>query len=87
MLQAILPVCTHVVFTRSRNPRSLSPATLASLAAKLGGPPSEAVADPVAAVERATELAGAGGAVIATGSIYLIADLVRDPAIARASTL
>ena len=31
--------------------------------------------------------AGPGGAVVATGSIYLIADLVRDPGVARASTL
>jgi dihydrofolate synthase / folylpolyglutamate synthase len=87
MLRALLPLCSRVVFTRSRNPRSLSPATLVSLAANLDGPPSETVPDPVAAVERARELAGAGGAVLATGSIYLIADLVRDPAIARASTL
>ncbi|MFL5911168.1 MAG: bifunctional folylpolyglutamate synthase/dihydrofolate synthase [Gaiellaceae bacterium] len=87
MLRALLPLCSQVVFTRSRNPRSLSPATLASLAAKLDGPPAETVADPAAAVERARELAGPDGAVIATGSIYLIADLVRDPAVARASTL
>ena len=70
-----------------RNPRSLSPATLASLAEKLGGPPSEIVAEPHEAVERARSLAGAGGAVLATGSIYLIADLVRERADARASTL
>jgi dihydrofolate synthase/folylpolyglutamate synthase len=87
MLRALLPRCSRVVFTRSTNPRSLSPATLASLAAKLDGPPAETVADPAAAVERARELAGPDGAVIATGSIYLIADLVRDPAVARASTL
>src|SRR4051812_33827344 len=87
MLRALLPLCSRVVFTRSRNPRSLSPATLASLAAKLDGPPAETTADAVAAVERARELAGPDGAVIATGSIYLIADLVRDPAVARASTL
>ena len=76
-----------MVFTRPRNPRSLSPGTLASLAEKLGGPPAEAVADPRAAVARARELAGADGAVLATGSIYLIADLVREDADARASTL
>jgi dihydrofolate synthase/folylpolyglutamate synthase len=87
MLRALLPRCHRVVFTRSANPRSLSPATLVSLAAKLDGPPAETVAEPHAAVERARELAGPDGAVLATGSIYLIADLVRDPAAARASTL
>src|SRR5204862_4457277 len=69
MLRALLPLCSGVVFTRSRNPRSLSPATLVSLSAKLDGPPAETVPDPLAAVERARSLAGPGGAVLATGSI------------------
>jgi hypothetical protein len=38
-------------------------------------------------VERARELAGPGGAVVATGSIYLIADLVRARPDARASRM
>ena len=45
------------------------------------------MADPRAAVERARELAGPDGAVVATGSIYLVADLVREEGDARASTL
>jgi hypothetical protein len=32
-------------------------------------------------------LAGRSGAVLATGSIYLIADLVREPGMARASII
>jgi dihydrofolate synthase/folylpolyglutamate synthase len=87
MLRAILPLADAAVYTRSANPRSLSPATLEGLAAQLGGPPSECVADPRAAVERARALAGPEGAVIATGSIYLIADLVRERQAARASRL
>jgi dihydrofolate synthase/folylpolyglutamate synthase len=87
MLETLLPQFDRVVFTRPANPRSLSPATLASLAEKLGGPPAETVAGARAAVERARELAGPDGAVVATGSIYLIADLVREQADARASTL
>jgi dihydrofolate synthase/folylpolyglutamate synthase len=87
MLSALLPLCEAAVFTRSANPRSLPPATLEALAAQLGGPPAECVADPHAAVERARELAGPEGAVIATGSIYLIADLVRDRSAARASRM
>ena len=73
--------------TRSQHPRSLSPGTLATLAEKLGGPPAESVAEPREAVERARELAGPAGAVVVTGSIYLIADLVRERTDARASTL
>ena len=87
MLEALLPACDRLVLTRCTNPRALSPATLESLAEQLGGPPAERVADPVAAVERARALAGPEGAVLATGSIYLIADLVRQPGAARASTL
>ena len=87
MLGALLPQCDRVVFTRASNPRSLSPGTLESLAERIGGPPSETVAEPQAAVARAQQLAGRDGAVIATGSIYLIADLVREPGAARASTL
>ena len=88
MLEALLPRCDHAVFTRTAHPRALSPATLISLAAQVRpGLPTEAVADPRAAVERARELAGPEGAVLATGSIYLIADLVRDPGAARASRL
>jgi dihydrofolate synthase/folylpolyglutamate synthase len=87
MLRELLPRVDRVVYTRSANPRSLSPATLVSLAEKLGGPPAETVAEPRAALARGRELAGSGGAVLATGSIYLIADLVRADPDARASTL
>jgi dihydrofolate synthase/folylpolyglutamate synthase len=87
MLESLLPHLDGVVFTRPANPRSLSPATLVTLAEKLGAPPVETVPDPRAALERARELAGPGGVVLATGSIYLIADLVREAADARASTL
>jgi dihydrofolate synthase / folylpolyglutamate synthase len=87
MLETLLPHLDTVVFTRPTNPRSLSPATLVTLAEKLGGPPVGTVASPRAALERARELAGPDGVVLATGSIYLIADLVREDADARASTL
>jgi dihydrofolate synthase / folylpolyglutamate synthase len=87
MLAELLPRLDHVVFTRSQNARSLSPGTLSSLAEKLGGPPAETVAGPRAAVARAREIAGQGGAVLATGSIYLIADLVRADTGRRASML
>jgi dihydrofolate synthase/folylpolyglutamate synthase len=87
MLEALLPHFDAVVFTKPENPRALSPATLVTLAEKLDGPPAETVPDPRAAVARGQELAGPDGAVLATGSIYLIADLVREDPTARASTL
>jgi dihydrofolate synthase / folylpolyglutamate synthase len=87
MLRALLPHLAGAVFSRSSNPRALPPATLASLAEQLDGPPSEIVADPHEAVARARALAGPDGAVLATGSIYLVADLVSEPGRRRASAL
>jgi dihydrofolate synthase/folylpolyglutamate synthase len=87
MLRELLPPCTRVVFTRSSHPRSLPPATLMTLCEQLGGPPAEVVGDAHAAVDRARELAGPEGAVLATGSIYLIAELHREEGAERASAL
>ena len=87
MLRALIGKCGAMVLTASRNPRALPPATLASLAEQLGGPPTEVVRDPHAAVRRARELAGPDGAVLATGSIYLVADLVGEAAGRKASAL
>jgi dihydrofolate synthase/folylpolyglutamate synthase len=87
MLRALLPHAEHVVFTRNQNPRALPPATLASLCAQLGGPPCELEADPRRALARAREVAGAGGVVLATGSIYLVADLLRPAGQRSASML
>jgi dihydrofolate synthase / folylpolyglutamate synthase len=87
MLRALLPECAAVVFTRASNPRGYSPATLASLAEQLGFGDPVIEPDPHAAARRARELAGSGGAVLATGSIYLVADLAAGPAKRRASTL
>ncbi|HTN24577.1 MAG TPA: cyanophycin synthetase [Solirubrobacteraceae bacterium] len=91
MLAALLPLCAGAVFTASANPRALSPATLASLAGQVGGGDWAGVmrveADPRRAVALARELAGPGGVVLATGSIYLVADLLRPAGAGRGSTL
>jgi dihydrofolate synthase/folylpolyglutamate synthase len=60
---------------------------LQSLAGQLSGPPSEVIRDPRAALQRARELAGRDGLVVATGSIYLVADLLRPVGAGRASML
>ena len=76
MLRTLAPLCDALVVTSSQNPRALPPPTLKSLAGQLGGPPAEAVRDPARALARGRELAGPDGVVVATGSIYLIADLL-----------
>jgi dihydrofolate synthase / folylpolyglutamate synthase len=87
MLGLLLPLCDAIVLTSSQNPRALPPPTLQSLTRQLDGPPSEVVRDPRAAVERAREIAGSAGMVIATGSIYLVADLLAPAGRRRASML
>jgi dihydrofolate synthase / folylpolyglutamate synthase len=87
MLRALLPRLSAAVFTRAPNPRALPPATLADLASKVGGVPSEIEPDPRRALDRARALAGPDGTVLATGSIYLVADLLSAPGARRASAL
>jgi dihydrofolate synthase/folylpolyglutamate synthase len=88
MLAALLPLCAGVVFTANANPRALSPATLASLAGQVGAPAvSRVERDPRRAVALARELSGPGGVVLATGSIYLVADLTRPAGAGRGSML
>jgi dihydrofolate synthase/folylpolyglutamate synthase len=77
MLSTLLPLFERTIFTRSSHPRSLPPATLESLARQLSDTPSEVALAPEQALERAVALAGSGGAVLVTGSIYLLSDLVR----------
>jgi dihydrofolate synthase/folylpolyglutamate synthase len=86
MLAALRGRCDTFVCTAAPNPRALPPATLASLAEQLGAT-AEIVREPRAALDRARALAGPDGAVVATGSIYLVADLVSEPGARRASAL
>jgi dihydrofolate synthase/folylpolyglutamate synthase len=87
MLAVLAGVCDALVFTSSQNPRALPPPTLQSLASQLDGPPSEVVRDPREALEHARRLAGAKGVVVATGSIYLVADLLAPVGRRQASML
>jgi dihydrofolate synthase/folylpolyglutamate synthase len=80
MLAILLPLLDLVVFTRSSRRDALPPATLQSLARQLGGPPAEVEPAPGDALARARELAGPEGAVLVTGSIYLLSDLARERA-------
>jgi dihydrofolate synthase/folylpolyglutamate synthase len=90
MLETLLPLCDQIVFCRIANPRGLSPATLASLAGQLGGAGGGAIhteRDAHAGLELARELAGPDGVVLATGSIYLLADLLRPAGAGPGATL
>jgi dihydrofolate synthase/folylpolyglutamate synthase len=87
MLGALLGQCERVVFCANANPRALSPATLQSLAAQVGAVEGHLEADPHRALALGRELAGPGGVVLAAGSIYLVADLLRGTGAAPGSVL
>jgi len=87
MLRRLLVHCDAVVCTACTSPRALPAATLASLVGQIGDVGATVVMGPDRALARARELAGEDGVVLATGSIYLIADLLRPEGAPGGSTL
>jgi dihydrofolate synthase / folylpolyglutamate synthase len=77
MLATLLPVSTRAWFTAPPSARALSPAALQSLARQLGFDASECEPKPWRALAQAQSWAAAhGGAVLVTGSVYLVGDLL-----------
>jgi dihydrofolate synthase/folylpolyglutamate synthase len=74
MLEALSVLGPTLVATESRNGRALPAAELAALGSA-HFERVENVPDPAAARTRGLELAGAAGAVLVTGSLYLLAEL------------
>jgi dihydrofolate synthase/folylpolyglutamate synthase len=77
MLRALTALGRTLVATQSPHPRALPAAELARLAEPYFAC-VETVADPAAAAARARELAGPDGAVLVTGSLYLLSALSVD---------
>lgn len=80
MLARLLPCFRRAWFTAPPSTRALPPAALASLARQLGFEQATCEPDPGRALQGAREWALAqgrgGGAVVATGSVYLVGDLL-----------
>jgi dihydrofolate synthase/folylpolyglutamate synthase len=74
MLKALLPLSEHVIVTRSYHPRAAAPYELADLCADLGHG-AEIAVNPRRALEQASRRLAPGWGVIATGSIFLVADV------------
>jgi dihydrofolate synthase/folylpolyglutamate synthase len=79
MLAALLPRCERAWFTAPPSSRALSPSALQSLARQLGF--DAVVCEPqpgraLAAAQRWASERGADAAVLATGSVYLVGDLL-----------
>jgi dihydrofolate synthase/folylpolyglutamate synthase len=77
MLRALAAIGDTLVATRAPNPRARPAEELARLAAP-HFTRVESVSGPAAALSRARELAGPDGAVLVTGSLYLLAALSSD---------
>ena len=77
MLRALTALGDTLVATQSANARALPAAELARLAAPHFATVT-AVPDPVAGLRRARSLAGPDGAVLVTGSLYLLSELSAD---------
>jgi dihydrofolate synthase/folylpolyglutamate synthase len=77
MLRVLLGVCERAWFTAPPSPRALSPAALQSLARQLSFGAAGCEPRPRRALTAARRWASErGGAVLATGSIYLVGDLL-----------
>jgi len=74
MLAALRTAGSNFVATQAENERSLPPDTLAGAAREFFAH-VECVPDATSALQRARELAGPDGAVLVTGSLYLVRDL------------
>jgi dihydrofolate synthase/folylpolyglutamate synthase len=86
MLKLAGDVFELLVITQCANPRA-EPADSVAARARALGLPNVVEPEPRAALARACELAGPEGVAIATGSLYLLADLERDPSTGRVSQL
>ena len=86
MLRALLPLADAVVFTAQRATRARCRRRRSSRSARQLGGADGAVARPTRAARSRARASspGAGGVVLATGSIYLVADLLRPPGSAGA---
>ena len=76
--EILFPIADHVIVTRANNPRSASPDEIRQAAARVAaGIDIEDADDVASALERARKVAGAGGLVVVTGSIYIVGEAMR----------
>jgi len=79
----LFPIAGRVILTHANNPRSASPAEIRQAAARVAaGIDIEEAEDVGSALNRAREvagpkIAGSGGLVVVTGSIYIVGEAMR----------
>jgi dihydrofolate synthase/folylpolyglutamate synthase len=74
--EILFPIAEHVVLTRASNPRSATAAEIRAAASRVEVDIREA-ADVASALALARRIAGAGGLVVVTGSIYIVGEAMQ----------
>ena len=77
ILRALLPVCEHVIVTRSAHPRASGPIELADIVASVGGG-AEVSVNVKKSLRRGLAMVGPGSGLLVTGSIFLVADVCEE---------
>ncbi len=76
--EILFPIAAHVIVTHANNPRSASPAEIRQAAARVAaGTAIEEAEDVASALDRARKVAGPGGLIVVTGSIYVVGEAMR----------
>ncbi|MGD0468824.1 MAG: folylpolyglutamate synthase/dihydrofolate synthase family protein [Terriglobales bacterium] len=76
--EILFPIAGHVIVTHANNPRSASPGEIRLAAARVAaGIVIEEAEDVASALDRARKVAGSGGLVVVTGSIYIVGEAMR----------
>jgi len=75
--EILFPIAEHVIATRADNPRAASPQQIREAAGRVSVEIEEA-GNVASALTRAKALAGTGGLVVVTGSIYIVGEAMRE---------
>ena len=73
MLRALLPISEYVIVTRSDHPRAAAPIELADIVVSVGGG-AEVTVNTRKALRRGLTMMDPGSGLLATGSVFLVAD-------------
>jgi dihydrofolate synthase/folylpolyglutamate synthase len=76
--EILFPVAERVIVTHANNPRSATPQEIRQAAGRIADSTNiEEAVDVVSAMARAREIAGLGGLIVVTGSIYIVGEAMR----------
>jgi len=76
--EILFPIAEHVIVTHANNPRSATAHEIRQAAGRIANSTNiEEAVDVVSAMARAREIAGIGGLIVVTGSIYIVGEAMR----------